>query len=704
MMLLLAIAAFATDLGAWYRQGQEQQRAADVGALNGVQAYDRAVKQYFETQNVKGWDALSLDQAREAERLGFTEAVNTILALLETSGLEFTDKGSGTPASDPRNYFEESTWTAIADDGTEVVIRRYFTQTGRAIDVSVRAPGEQYFSNVVRDAPSIQRSASSVLSNCGAICENEIKIPPPFAGFNATGRGDGFGPLLFNKDGNTFNGYEEIWAVNHHVNHFRNGFYSEGEIICMDAKDRTPCKADGTQFNLNVGDEKNFQTANRPVEYINETTGIILFAARHHGDEKSGIACFNAATRSWCNTKFLPLFEAEHAPTSWGGWINITGPFVYGNKVYAFGQDGTWACATLTGSNLVANCGSGNSPAVRDASYKPMPALDAVDFHISHGEYTYDAAGNKRKELFMRMPTTGGANADQRFFCFDMSNGTPCWGGTDNVRQLDGWGDHLDKDITFLSYNQNGAQSQVCVAQMHPDTSKHQCLSLANGTLGTHLGLSIHLKKASNTWAGDAIAWQSADGTETLSFFAGGNSNKVACWDWRAKKECGILETTPDSTGSTVQQIQPYSFARVSDECIIGLSHRSVFFSFRPTTLTSCVDTTVSTPIEPCECSDNDETRWGEVRMPQELLNVTEELFATVSATPNGPGFTGLIDVDLKATNGVLDLSAIPNNVQGQVWLRLKVDAKINPGTNKPEWTEEIEADLQIVVQPTLTS
>ncbi len=62
MVLILMIAAFATDLGAWYRQGQQQQRAADLGSLNGVNAYDAALKAYFTSQGASGWGDLGAAQ------------------------------------------------------------------------------------------------------------------------------------------------------------------------------------------------------------------------------------------------------------------------------------------------------------------------------------------------------------------------------------------------------------------------------------------------------------------------------------------------------------------------------------------------------------------------------------------------------------------------------------------------------------------
>ena len=225
MLLLLFIAAFATDLGAWYRQSEEQQRAADVGSLNGIATFDRTVQEFFEANGAETWQELDTDDLRrQAEQAAVLDAVDAIQALLETSGLTF----SGGPisqmfANDPLDPNQSSVVVLLADDGTRVTITRLFRQTGtdldgdpvftRAIEVQIERDGEQFFSQILRDAPTITRAAEAVQSNCGATCENNVELTPPFFGFDAPGNGDGYTPLLLDRD---FDGAtDEIWAVNH---------------------------------------------------------------------------------------------------------------------------------------------------------------------------------------------------------------------------------------------------------------------------------------------------------------------------------------------------------------------------------------------------------------------------------------------------------------------------------------------------------
>ena len=59
MILMLMIAAFATDLGAWYRQGQSQQRSADIGSLNAIKSYDITMKNYIASKGQTSFSGLS---------------------------------------------------------------------------------------------------------------------------------------------------------------------------------------------------------------------------------------------------------------------------------------------------------------------------------------------------------------------------------------------------------------------------------------------------------------------------------------------------------------------------------------------------------------------------------------------------------------------------------------------------------------------
>ena len=330
--------------------------------------------------------------------------------------------------------------TIEADDGTLITLRRFveLTPNGDVVNsfsVEITATGEQYFSSLLRDAPQITRVSTSVISNCGAVCNSDFEIFPPFAGFNASGRGDGFSPLLFNKDGVRFNGFEEIWAVNHHIDN-ADGRNIPGSIICMDAETQQACLGGTNQFDLDAhyptsaAPNNNLQTANRALEYIDSERGIILFVARDAGLDRSGIACWDARERQFCETAFIGLFDAATGPDDGGNWanfLNVNGPWVFGDKVYAIAQDGTWGCATLTdgGGNttLAADCGSGDTAAA--AGLANLPDINDNRWFIVGGKQ-FELGGEADRRLIVRQPLT---NNNFAWSCLDLENGSSCWAG-----------------------------------------------------------------------------------------------------------------------------------------------------------------------------------------------------------------------------------------------------------------------------------
>ncbi len=683
MLLLLFIAAFATDLGAWYRQGEEQQRAADVGSLNGIAAYDRGSKEFFAANGASGWGDLDPALHTAAEEAGLLDAVDTIQALLETSGMSFTTAPSITLADPPTDPFTESVVTLTADDGSVVTVTRSFVNTSddpanpiytRVIDVTISRSGEQYFSDIIRDAPTIDRTAQSLLSNCGAECTRGIEINPPFVGFEGNGNGDGYGPLLFDKDPTT-QGIEEVWAVNHHSSGTGNG-----QIICMEVEEQAPC---GSPLALN------FQTGNRPVEYISPA-GKIFYAARNQNTDRTGLACFDAATRSECAIDFVPLFDQDTAP-NYPGWINVSGPFAYDGRLYVVSQDGQIGCLT----EGMAPCGPNLTQELSTFGDARMPDLENDDFYISNGE-----------QIGSTLYLTQNAPNGVFFHCLNLSAGngtvTDCSGTAPVFNNTLGNGG--DDNETFFSHDTAGNPNGICV--LHILTMNNGCVSLSGwNDTGEITGMRDGLDRLSTgRWGGDAFTW---NGKRT--FFAGGNSNYVGCWNWETQAACtdgpdgggAYLLADADYTGFG-KPANPYGFAQVSDRCIIGLGHKAVFYSFNPEGFGSCVDATLSTQIFPCECQDGSGNRYGEVRLPPALLGLVDEIYATVSLTEGGPGLTGLDYIPLHENGGVIDLTGVDQTAP-HLWLAIDVNAKLGDDGN-PIWQDTFNADLQIDVQPTLTN
>jgi len=677
MMLMLMIAAFATDVGAWYRQGQEQTRVADLGSLNGIQAYEQFRRAEF---NLNGYDQWSDFTAAERRQLDFDaleEATDAVMDLLAVQGHPTTVTGtnpdiSGTYESpgvhkDPApGGTPAASWiTFVTDDGLTVTVTRNPDLT---ITVTVEKEATQYFSHIIADAPTIARSSTATLSNCGAICNVPFTINPPFIGFTGVGNGDGFKPLRYPAA-------EQVWAVNHHRRRNAQG----ADIVCMSEETRTFCdhNNNGVRDGGNEGLHSllNYATHNRPAEeYLNQNTGKLYFTARNWNDNETGLVCFNTNTLGYCGFTYL-WDQTIEENDSWPAVVNATGPWVYGSEMYIMAQHGQIACVDFS----MNPCGTWNTSAF---GHPDLPGeLDKPRF--VNGEMVGD-----------RIYFTHIVNNGTVFHCWDIGSSNNCgWPGAVNLSYLNG---DQDQTFTFLRYTTAGSPTHICAAVL--DIDRNGCVRFDGVSSFEIGGLNAALGPIDNSWAGDTFTWDNK-----RTFFAGGNSNQVGCWSWVSGSSCGYIDydNAVDENGSYPGATNPYAFEQVTYECVMGLGHNSRYFSFNPADLSPCVDTTVDVALTPCMCADAVTPTWGTIVLPDELLSQVTALDGTLLDN-GGNIIPGFVDIDLLAANGELDLSGLDPTVYTNLTLVLDVEAMLDIN-GIPVWTTPINSNLELVVQPTLT-
>lgn len=741
MLLLLFIAAFATDLGAWYRQGQAQQQAADVTSLNGVQAYDREVQAYLESfgQNTV-WNDLSDAEREEGEERAMLAVVNTVIGLLETNGLSFSDPepDSLILAIPPNMLGDESIATITADDGTVVrIIRGVVEVNGHLVStvrVEISAPGQQFISGLLRDAPTIESAAESTVSNCGAECEEEVTIDPPFTGFNAGGSGDGTSPLLFGND--------QVWAVNHHSNRP----VGIGDIVCLDRESQTFCDTDGNGISDGLFPLTGYHTAVFPNELLAEDVGKIYFAATRISDFQAGVGCFDVVRGNFCTTEFLPLFPGGDGSEPFSS--SATGVFRHGTNVWVTSHFGTISCVTMSAdpSGGMTSCGTHETAAFGQFS---IPALTYTgDNRISWGTVRGDQLFAMNRNRF---------NAPV-MHCFDFSDQQPCnnWSTATLLANGDATrGSAQDGTaLAFEYYDTAGDFIGICATRRANDNTR--CVNTNGVEIDAPPGIKASVQGVGGGFVGQAYVWQGK-----RLFLNGGAADTIACYDFENEETCaqapnGVIQTSTIATQEVKDQnvieladgvngndglIEPYQLAEVTSECLIGLGDESVFFSLSPTLLTGCVDTITSTLIEPCLCTGTGIPNWAAIQLPQDLLDSVNSLEATArDATPgttaeylDGAGNDCLPDPDLpedpncqytsgsgalvssaigqivdldvssSGTNGFVNLSGISSDVL-KLELQLRVDSKIDPATQLPVFASPATFDISIVSQPTLTN
>jgi len=678
MLIILMIAAFATDLGAWYRQGQEQQRAADVSSLNGVQTYEASRKANMPA-GAGWWDDIASSTDRQTvETAAFKDAVNAIRGVLASSGVVIsTEPVWNIQAPNPPIYTNRSIATMTADDGTVVVVER---TTDNQIVVTVTQAGEQYFSAMLGANPTIVRQSTGTLSNCGATCNVQIVLDPPFAGFSASGNGDGYTPLV-RRDSNGHG--IEAWAVNHHITQSTGTGGEVGRLVCMDMTTGNFCSnppgaasGPGTGQYYFDGNPTGhfFETGNRNNDYLHQANGKIYFATRKRESNDSGLACFDAVAKDWCSTPFRKLFDDNN--NGGAARINVTGPWFYNNQLYVISITGVVKCVKLD----MGTCGSWNS----DAHDNITSDLHAST-HLVHGEFD-----DNTNRLYFAHHNAGG---ESRVHCFDMGtkNGCAGWGGTTHSIA---WGAGGDTDFRFTHFKYDPSSHQptgICVSSPK-GTIRNACFGLSSpGTPTTITSMSTAMNNMnvdSSSWGGDALTWEGK-----VTFFGGGNSNRTACYDWRSGSSCGFIQHATDN-------VRPYSFTMVTPECVMGLGHDSEFFSFNPEGMGKCVDTELTTNIIPCDCAGGGE-RYGIVYFPQSLLDKVTLMQASVFESDGVTPIPNATNIDLLANGGELNLSEAPDTEPFLV-LNLVVNARIDPSTGDPMWTNQEFIDLELLVQATL--
>lgn len=678
MLVMLMIAAFATDVGAWYRQGQEQQRSADLASLNGVQGYENERKAQFNAIStpatpVASWsdiDGPGNATLRESiDHASLEAAVNAIIDVLKSEGHPTTQVAGTNPSyqhpsgSDPYPSdasgnpipANSSSATFVTNDGITVVVTRTSDLT---ISVSVTQPGTQYFSSIISASPNIERVSESKFSNCNADCSRDIELSPPFAGFQATGSGDGFRPLIGNNG--------RIWTVNHHG----------GDIVCMDSNTLAECSGWSP---LDVDDADNLQTARKPHDVIDNDRNQIYYTADNDSTDEWGIACVDTVVRRHCpGEEFTPL----HDFTDGGGSVSyITGSGVFrvgtypNDRLYAMGQNGIMHCMlpSALGVSPTVECpGYPKTTSIYGRSW--LPDLDD-DAHTLLGEQI----GTK---IYFYHDAKGSSSPYGAFTCWNTVTNNECWNYTATPTYTSGRG------IFFIAYDTAGNPEGFCYAkEASPSVDlTHTCARLSNGALFTSNipNLISAIKPTRGYIYGEGL---SIDGERTIFGIRGSGYGEVYCYSWATQSSCGVL------TGAE----EIYGMAKLSDDCIIGVGHSSRFVSINPVTMTSCTGTTVNTQIYPCPCGDGLTSRYGTLDLPQELKDVLVSAHARVT-DPSGT-VPDLVHPDLLTSP--MELSQF-DGLPGPLTLEITVNSKVDAATGDLLWTQTYFANLALTVQPTL--
>ena len=612
LILLLVIAAFSTDLGAWYQQGQEQQRSADVAALSGVKSYNAHVRDELLAFGVDRMAELSEERQLEIETIAFPAAVADVIAGLRADGREITASPTISVAVPPAWSVAEVT----SVDGSLIRITR---KDGGAVTVNISNVGDQFFSSFVRNEPTISREAVAALSMCGAVCNDTITVLPPVSGFSARGFGDGFIPLVDWPD-------QRVYAVNHHAGP------NSGGVVCKHADTGEDCAG----FPLQI---PSYRTTNRSEDAIDIDRNRVYFAVKHTETFQFGVACVDS------NGTFCPFTPLMQGPVGSAfnqvesGMLGGVGTWFIDDRIFAASQDGFIHCIE---PDQIGSASPFCAGYPRPSGMRGHPNQPAASFNIRGGVGTAD---HENGRIWIHQGMTNGQAV---VHCWDVVLDAVCptFSGATTV------GGGSQPTLWFMRYDTRGdvvgwckgdtGLNHVCVDEFGV-RSNNAIPQLAASALGPEAPYGN-----GRTYDGKRMYYSQGITTGGL----------LRCYDWETRSSC-------TAAGDEVPPI--YGTAQLNRNCMVGIGHTSMFYAWDGLTLEPCGESGAQTQLWPCVCADGSE-RYGELSVPENM----DQFLNSIEATITGGGMTvGPTDLLL----GPLDLSSF-NGTSGPLTLTLDVNFK----------------------------
>lgn len=286
VLILMLAGAIAVDLSATATRGQSLQNAVDSAALAGVQAFRQSM----------GSDLVA-DQADE------DAAIAAVNALLTQNGIEGLTAEVTFP--DQTNF-------------TEVRVSLRDPDTGLLLSGFTKIGGE------------VERNATARFEACQDGCVQDILIPPPFKGVDATGDGDGYKPIPVRN---------RLYSINHNSGLQSNGqTRGNRQITCVDRITEDHCWEEGPARPAYPAGFVPDATPEMPHAGVWDNV-IYWVSSTQNG---TYLFCFDTNSDTPCSTPYL-LNNRARLPFSVVNSSRIQhrggGAFEWGGLIYAFTDD-----------------------------------------------------------------------------------------------------------------------------------------------------------------------------------------------------------------------------------------------------------------------------------------------------------------------------------------------------------------------------
>lgn len=501
-------------------------------------------------------------------------------------------------------------------DPTKRIVATYDAVTGE-VSVSVGDDDvDVFFSRIIQANMGIERSAVARLDICGASCIQELEIPEPLSAATIAGSGDGWAPILIG---------DRVFAINHH-----SAVETGGDIVCVDRATQAIC----TGYPKNIAPLQPAGTDwTVPVAVVGSQ---IFYHAQRAADLVLG--CFDTGNDAACGGGHIVLSSAladpggDHDYQSRGGGTILAGD----GNIYVFSEEQTFcvdpaAYATCTGfpqANGFADAGivAGTLSGAQQSSIQIGTRI-----YVSH---TWNLEQ---------------ASLGVRLHCWDTALGAvgdACTGF--GAVQVHATGDPSSSGRLFAlrAPNGGGAGPGVAYGVCSIQLIDVVCVDLD----GIALPDPADFESGWATLSPVKIGTPFFHDRSNRLFVPSRSTNQTYCYDFNTQSNCGI--TSGGLTGD-------YAYTSEGD-CIYGLGHESLFWTFDPELNQGCRSAVTTAQIYSCVCADGTK-HWGSVAFGGDLDSIFGpfETVEVIVAAP-APDNTEYINMSLMDTDGIIDLAAVP--------------------------------------------
>lgn len=460
-----------------------------------------------------------------------------------------------------------------------------------------------FFSRLVQADMGIARSAMAEQDTCGSSCVHSVEIPPPLGAVGFAGSGDGWAPMLLG---------ERVFAINHHSE-----VETGGDIVCVDRQTEAMC----TGYPKNISPLQPAGTDwTVPVAVVGSQ---IFYHAQRANDFVLG--CFDVSIDDACGGGHIVLANltdpgGDHDYQSRGGGTILAED----GRIFVFSEEETFcvdpetytSCTGYPQANGFADSGI-VAGTLSGAQQSSLQLGDRI--YVSHTWY---------------LEQTG---LGVQLHCWDTVADDACAGfGAVSLHPSD---DPSTSGRLFAMRTPAGAAYGVCSMQR----ADVVCVDTDGISLPDPPGFEA-------AWAplgAFKIGTPFYHDRSNRLFVPSRTTNHAFCYDFAFQTDCGTL-----STGTTGD----YGYASEGD-CIYGLGHNSIFWTFSPDLVAGCRSSVAEDRIYACLCGDG--TRhWGSVGFDADL-DSTFGPFEKVEVVISDPAENVLLDLSMMDTDGVINLDGI---------------------------------------------